>query len=601
MALIPDEILDEIRERIDIVALVEETVRLRKAGTSHKGLCPFHQEKTPSFHVNPVRRSFYCFGCHKHGDAISFVREIKGLTFVEAAHELARRAGVTIPEREASPEERARMGERRTLLDVNGAAASYFREMLVGPRGGPARDYLAGRGIHSEVAEAFQLGYATDEWEGLVQRLQQRRLPVQAASILGLAAQGKRGFYDLFRNRVICPVTQREGEVLGFSGRTLSAEDPRKYYNSPESPLYKKSNLLFGLAQARPTIHKKGRAVIVEGNFDVVALHQAGFTETVAPLGTALTEQQVEILRKLAPQVVLCMDGDKAGRAATLRSIPLLVAAGVDARVVRLPDGEDPDSFVRKQGAQALEALVGAARTAIEHFLEEVWYRTDRSADALAAALREIAPLVLSVNDEVKRQITIDQAALALQVDPRIVRRALADEQKRASAEREKTVDRGGERAPGERSAQISRPVTTSPPPIEELSVLGILADHPDLYPEAEKIGVKSVLTDVRLRDMYSAAQDGRDLLDVTPLELRDLVVRKVLGGEFRDVPNPRKTLQNAVATLIRARLEAEARDLDQRAQEAKRRGDDDLARELVVRRLQTLKEAAKRPEEDSR
>jgi DNA primase len=599
LALIPDDILDEIRERIDIVALVEESVRLKKAGTSHKGLCPFHQEKTPSFHVNPVRRTFYCFGCQKHGDALTFVREMRGLTFVEAAHELARRAGVTIPEREATPEERARMGERRLLLDVNGAAAAYFRDNLLAQHGAPARAYLSGRGIHSEIAEAFQLGYATDDWEGLAQRLQQRKLPVQAASTLGLCAQGRRGYYDLFRNRVVCPVTQREGEVLGFSGRTLSADDPRKYYNSPESPLYRKSHLVFGLAQARPSLHRKGRAIVVEGNFDVVALHQAGFTETVAPLGTALTEHQVEVLRKLAPVVVLCLDGDKAGRAATLRAIPLFVAAGVDTRVVRLPDGEDPDSFVRKQGAPALDALVHGARTAIEHFLDEVWFRTDRSADALAAALREAAPLILSVADSIKQQILVDQVSLALQVDARIVRRALADQQQRALAEGERS-QKDPKRLPDAPPERSGRPAPTSPPPAAELSILALLADHPSLMAEAEKIGVNSVLTDVRLRDMYSAAQQGRDLLEATPLELRDLVVRKVLGGEFRDVPNPQKTLQNAVAELARGRLDAEVREVRQRILDAERRGDESLAHDLV-RKLQALKEAAKRPEEESR
>jgi DNA primase len=600
VALIPDEVLDEIRERIDLVALIEESVRLKKAGTSHKGLCPFHNEKTPSFHVNPVRRSFYCFGCQKHGDAVTFIREIKGLTFVEAAHELARRAGVTIPEREATPEERARMGERRLLLDVNGATAAYFRENLFGPRGAPARDYLSGRGIHSEIAEVFQLGYATDDWEGLAQRLQQRRLPVQAASTLGLCAQGRRGWYDLFRNRVVCPVTQREGEVLGFSGRTLSADDPRKYYNSPESPLYRKSNLVFGLAQARPSLHRKGRAIVVEGNFDVVALHQAGLTETVAPLGTALTEQQVEILRKLAPQVVLCLDGDKAGRAATLRAIPLLVAAGVDTRVVRLPDGEDPDSFVRKQGVAALEALIAGARTSIEHFLDEVWFRTDRSADALAGALRETAPLILSVGDDIKQQILVDKVALALQVDVRIVRRALADGEKQAVAERQTRAQIEPKGLPSEPQAHVAPRPPTSPPKPEELSILAILADHPELYSQADQIGAKEILTDVRLRDMYSAAQQGKDLLDVTPLELRDLVVRKVLGGQFRDVPNPLKTLQNAVATLARGRLDAEVRDVRRRILEAEQRGDETLAHDLV-RKLQTLKEAAQRPEEESR
>ncbi len=429
MTLIPDEVIAEIRDRIDIVAVIGEHVQLRKAGVNHKGLCPFHHEKTPSFHVNPVRRSYTCFGCSRRGDVFSFLKEMQGKTFVEVVHDLAARAGVTVPERQQNPEEMARRSERGRLQDLNAVAATFFRQQLLGADGRGGRTYLASRGIGDVVAESFRLGLAPDAWDGLARHFEAGNHPLPLAVQLGLIAprQKAAGFYDKFRNRLICPVILPAGEVVGFSGRALG-NDPEapKYTNSPESPVYKKSNLLFGIHAARSSWAKKGRAVLVEGNFDVIALHQAGFSETVAPLGTALTGEQVELLRRMAPTVIICLDGDSAGRAAALRAIPLLVHAGVETRVASLPDGQDPDSFVREKGPAVFEELLAHARPAIDHFLDEVWRKTDRSPERLAAALSEGAPLIAGIGDDVRRAIVIDQFALGMGVEPRIVRMAIS-------------------------------------------------------------------------------------------------------------------------------------------------------------------------------
>ena len=590
MTLIPDEVVGEIRDRADVVAIIGEHVQLRKAGANWKGLCPFHQEKSPSFHVNLARHSFYCFGCHKKGDVFSFLMELQGKSFGEVVRELGERTGVPIPERPASPEELARRSERSRLLDVNAVASAHFRAVLAQHDGGWT--YLRSRGIGPEVAEAFQLGFAPDAWDSLIHHLESRHIPLEPAVTVGLVArrQNGNGHYDRFRNRLICPVILPAGEIVGFSGRTLDVNDPEtpKYLNSPESPVYKKSQLLFGLHAARPNFARRGRALVVEGNFDVIALHQAGFVETVAPLGTALTSEQVETLRRLAPTVVLCLDGDKAGRAAALRAIPLLQAAAVTTRVVALPDGEDPDSFVRRHGAPALEERLNAALPAVNYFLDQLWYRTDRSADARAAALREAAPLIAAVGDGIKRDIIIDEFASALGVDARIVRSSVA------------VADRG---LPSVQAPAPQAPIATPPPP-NELKLFGILADHPDLLGDADDLGIRSLLTDNRLRDMYSRRLAGQSFLDAAPPDICDLVAQEVLSGAYARVVNPRGTLLSVLRTLERDKLDQENAQITRAIKDAQRLGDTARVRELFLKQMETRKLAddlSRRPEENPR
>src|SRR5262249_20537435 len=586
MAHIPDEVIAEIRERADIVAVIGEHVKLKKAGASHKGVCPFHHEKTPSFQVNPARKTFYCFGCQKKGDAFRFLMELQGKSFVEVVRELAQRTGVLIPERDPSPAEAARRSERSRLLDLNRSACASYQGILHDARGAAGRAYLAARGIpmDGDVIATFRLGMAPDAWDGLAHHLDTARAASADAVLVGLTAPrtSAHGHYDKFRNRLMCPVILPGGEVAGFSGRTLG-NDPEtpKYVNSPESPVYKKSQLLFGLHAARAAWTRKGRAILVEGNFDVISLHHAGFTETVAPLGTALTAEQVEILRRLAPMVVLCLDGDKAGRAAALRAIPLLAGA-VEARVARLPDGEDPDSFVRKRGAAALDDVLRRAQPAVEYFLDELWYRTDQSADRRAAALTQGAPLIAAIADDVRREFVIDGFAKALAISPQIVRRSL--------------------RAPvAERPPAPPPPRPPQPPPTVELHVIALFAEHPDLWEMADKLGIGCLLTDARLRDMYLGRRLGKSFLDEAPAEISNLVAQKLHAGSFARVESPRRALHDAWRVLQGAKLQTEDERLGRELKDAERRGDAALARELSLKRLQTrnMAEALKRRPED--
>ena len=505
MGLIPDDVIGEIRQRADIVAVIGQHVQLRKAGRNHKGLCPFHGEKTPSFNVNPDKGFFYCFGCQKKGDVFTFVMEYEGKSFTEAAEQLARLAGVTLPEPAAiDPAERRAIAEQRSekaqLFRINQIAAEFFRARLLAPAGAAARAYLAERGVSDEIAARFQLGYAPDEWGALADHLAAEKVPARLAEMVGLIAPRQRasGHYDRFRHRLVCPVIQASGEVVGFSARTLpnavvtapkdgAAEAPAKYINSPESPIYKKSKLLYGVQQARDSIRQKGRIVLVEGNFDVISLHQAGVTETMAPLGTALTEDQVDLMRRLTDKVVLIYDGDKAGRAATLKALRLLLAAGLDVGIVELPLGEDPDSIARKGGK--LAALFERARPAIGYFISHVWGAPGQSAAEYSHAVHEAASVLPAVKDELGRRHIIDQFAAQLGVPFERLRTDL------------RAAYRGQEvAAPAAKPQDPTQPKGL--PPTDEMDLLAYLAEFPELVEVAERLDVLSLLTDSRLRDM---------------------------------------------------------------------------------------------------
>jgi len=584
--MIPEEVIREIRERTDIVAVIGQHVQLRKAGRNHKGLCPFHGEKTPSFNVNPDRGFFYCFGCQKKGDVFTFVMEYEGKSFHEAAEQLAAGCGVTIPRVEEPEAARRARSERAAMLEVNKLAAGFYAELLRRPAGAAGRAYLEGRGIGAEIAEAFQLGYAPAEWRGLADHLRAQRASLDAALGVGLLIPQQRagGAYDRFRDRLMCPVIVPGGEVVGFSGRALAGDgdgDGRsggaKYINSPESAVYKKSKLLFGLHRARDAFRRTGRAVLVEGNFDVISLHQAGFAETVAPLGTALTDEQVDQLRRLTERVVLFYDGDRAGRAATLRALAVLFRADLDVRIARLPAGDDPDSLVRREGTDGLARTLDRARPAFDYFVEEVWAEGTPGTFDQAKLLEEAAQLLATVGDPTRRELMVKrveaQLAARTGVDVATVRRALA------------RPGPGANRQPAPAAAPVPAPRSEGPLPGKEVEIIAILAAHPQLIEAAEEIGVFSLLTDARLRDMYSAALRGEPLVsNVAPL------AERLEQSAYSSVSNPTQTLRDAAADLRRSRTRAEVAALQREAQQAGRRGDTETERQLVSKAMTLLR-----------
>lgn len=376
---IPPEILQQIRDRVDLIDLISTYVSLSKAGQNYKGLCPFHSEKTPSFSVNPVRQMFYCFGCSVGGDAFTFLMKQEGMDFMEALRELSQRTGVALPERRESAAKATSGLSRQRYYDLYQLAASwYHRNLQEAPEGQAARDYLDQRGINRESWSTFQLGYAPDGWNGLSKWLERQCVKPEELIQAGLVVRKEKedgsraSTYDRFRARVMFPITDPRGQVMGFGGRIMQDGATPKYLNSPETDLFFKGRSLYGMDKARQGAISGGRFYLVEGYFDVIALHQNGIANAVAPLGTALTSDHVQILRRLAPAVMLVFDGDTAGISAALRTLDLFMNSGVDVRVLLLPSGEDPDSFIRKNGVPAFRELEGKAATLLDFAIMSV-------------------------------------------------------------------------------------------------------------------------------------------------------------------------------------------------------------------------------------
>ncbi len=361
----PPEFLDEIRARVPLAGIVGRRVKLTKRGREHSGLCPFHSEKTPSFTVSEEKGFYHCFGCGAHGDAIGFVMRMEGLSFPEAVERLAGEAGLQVPR--ASPEERAAERRRADLYDVVEAASVWFEERLAAPEGAQARAYLNGRGLRAETVAAFRLGFAPDKRGVLRAALNARGLndvQLAEAGLIKLGDDPNDTPRDYFFNRIVFPIADRRGRVIAFGGRALG-ESRAKYLNSPETPLFHKGRILYNLARARQAAHDTGELIVCEGYMDVIALGQAGFPAAVAPLGTAVTEEQIAELWRLADEPVLCLDGDQAGRRAGFRAAERalgLLRPGRSLRFATLPAGEDPDSLIQGQGPAALRAVLSGAR-----------------------------------------------------------------------------------------------------------------------------------------------------------------------------------------------------------------------------------------------
>ena len=599
--MIPDDVITQIRDAADIVKVIGEHVQLRKAGRNWKGLCPFHGEKTPSFNVAADKGFFHCFGCQKHGDVFTFLMELEGKSFVEAAEQLANRFGITVPRIEESPELRRARGERVAMLDINKVATAFFREVLADKRGEAGRAYLGKRGVTTETADKFQLGYAPAEWSLLADHLKAKHVDMELAVRLGLIAHRPRsgGYYDRNRDRLVCPVIVPGGEIVGFSSRLVGvppkAEDgsePPKYINSPESPVYKKSKLLFGLAQAREAMQTQKRAVLVEGNFDVITLHQAGFCEVVAPLGTALTIEQVTVLKRLTERVVLLYDGDRAGYKATMHALQMCVEADVEVAVARRPgnaksggagmlaDGVDPDSLVASGGVEVLRETIDRASGGIEFFAFEVWSKARGNSDARARALEDAARLVVKVASPIKRDLIVATLATAMDVDAGVVRNAIARAAGQApSHPRAMHPSAPANQPPGESPAP---PRPTAAPIVEEVEVITLLADHPSLIATAEADKAFWLLTDERLRAMYSAARAGQTFHELAPVHLPTSTAEHVLSGKYAEAKDPRAALIAMTGNLEVRKTQVGRNQLEKTLADAKHKGNREHARLLA-------------------
>lgn len=404
-------LLQEIKEKNDIVSVISEYVTLKRTGRSLIGLCPFHSEKTPSFNVIQAKQFYYCFGCSAGGDVFSFIMKLEGLDFLAAARLLADRAGIVWPE--AAGESSADHGKQTELYKINQLATAFFAQCLLRTESGkPALDYLKNRGLVKETCLKFNLGFAPDAWHSLTDVLRKKGASLELSESLGLVSFGEKGYYDRFRNRIIFPITDPKGNVIGFGGRVFhssggsgrSAEQP-KYLNSPETPIFHKGNFLYGLSLAKEAIRRNQQAIITEGYLDVIQAHQGGFDNAVASLGTALTKEQAKLIKRYAMEVILAYDADAAGQHATIRGMEILQEAGLKVKVLSLSPGDDPDSFIKSKGAlefkKQLEASLSLTDFKIGLAIKDYNINTpDGKIQAVQSALPEIAELESNIARE---------------------------------------------------------------------------------------------------------------------------------------------------------------------------------------------------------
>ena len=351
--IIPENKIEEVRSAVNIVDVISEFVQLRKRGKNYVGLCPFHQEKTPSFTVSSDKQIFNCFGCHKGGNVFKFLMDLQNISFVEAVQDIAKRAGITLEFQESMPSEE--QSEQEILYDINTMAARFFsNNLLQSLQGEIARSYFSDRNIKIQTQRIFGLGYSIPDWESFLKYAKENKIDLEKAQYLGLIEKNDRGgYYDKFRGRVIFPIFSPNGRVIAFGGRIMEkAENAAKYLNSPESIIYSKRRSLYGLYHSKDEIRRLDKAILVEGYMDLISLFQNGVKNVVASSGTALTEEQVKMLSRYTKNVVVFYDADPAGVKASLRSIELLVRQDFDVKIAELPKGEDPDSFINKYGRE---------------------------------------------------------------------------------------------------------------------------------------------------------------------------------------------------------------------------------------------------------
>lgn len=562
---VSDKKIREIAERLSILDVISPVVLLQKSGKSYKGLCPFHPDKNPSLVVNPDRNTFYCFGCGVGGDIYSFFMRFHRLTFPQALDELARRAGLPLDRTEGGQlSESDRM--QQAGLAVNALASRFFQETLAKSREAePARQYLRQRGIDPSIVSLYALGYAPNRWNGLAEYLQKKGASLELARQLGLLASKKSagGFYDRFRNRLMFPITDAEGRVVAFGARSLADESP-KYLNSPDSFLYRKGSFLYGLSEARPSIREHDVAILVEGYFDLLTMHQHGFPHAVAVLGTSLTEAQISSLRHITRNFVLVFDGDPAGKRASFRNLGDFLQKGIAARAVYLPEGEDPDSYLRAQGRAAFLALLERARPLMDLFLEERLrgLRGDTTVENKLKLLREILPLFRRISDPLERSLRIQQLAERAGIPEPFLREEMSKPKE----------ERVGQPPPSSQEG-LDGAADWCP---EERLICKVLAQFPDLAPRFLESGSLEKVRSPSARELILACAESAGLGDPAAgmgrlREQEDLarfVARVSCLGEFTET-EAEVALADAVRRLQKRDLIERLSELNRRIREA--------------------------------
>lgn len=566
---------DQVRDQADIVRIISDYVTLRKRGTNYLALCPFHREKTPSFAVHPAKQIFKCFGCGIGGDVFKFVMEMEGCSWPEAVKTVAEKSGIPVP-RDAfasTPEVEAQARWRERLFQIYRLASEFFHACLASDRGLAARQYLADRGIRPDLVRRLHLGYAPASWDALTAHLLGRHIRRDEIERSGLVVlrEDASGYYDRFRHRLMFPIFDSQGRIVAFGGRALGDEQP-KYLNSPDTAIYSKGRQLYGLYQARDGIRRQGFAILVEGYFDYVLPFQEGVENVVASLGTALTDDQVRLLGRYTRRVVINYDADPAGRAAMQRNIERLLAGGLDVAVLVLPEGEDPDSFVRRHGVDAYVRLAHSARGYLDFLLDQALAGKDvASPAARTKALREILPTLTHIPDKVERAASLDHLAERLHLDGRVVR----EEFRRQSS--------GDSRSP-EGGSEATLTPAAGDMTAAERRLLEILLNCPELCPtvlaEMEPGDQEGLLTATIFDELRRAGDapmtylEWRDRLGENEF-LLDVVERALLSDPSVPSESLLDEARACVRALRRRHLQRQLDSLQWEIERAKQQGDD--------------------------
>jgi DNA primase len=576
-----EDVLEQVRGANPIYDVVSDYVSLKKSGRNYLGLCPFHGEKTPSFTVNQDRQIFHCFGCGEGGNVIGSIMKREGLSFPEAVRFLAARRGIALPERPTGrPEDK---GLKERLLQATAAAGDIFTANLRGPAGRQALAYLDRRGITAATREGFGIGWAAPGRDALYRELTAKGFTQQELLQAGLAAQREAGgVIDRFRGRVVFPIHDVAGRLVAFGGRLLADGEP-KYLNSPETPLYHKSNVLYGLSRAKDAIRREGFGVIVEGYFDLVTAVQAGIANVVATSGTALTDGHAELMRRFAERWVVVFDGDAAGIRAAKRSLEVFVAYGLFARGVLLPDGADPDSFIRARGVEPFRELVDKAEDLMGFFLRRTVqeHRLD-TIEGKVAAVRETVPLLAKVRDRVAQADYLARAAQRLGVKEEVL-----------WSEVRGSAGRGGAAAVVAAAARPPQPGRGERPRAEEVELVKALLAHPSL---AAEFRGSIALEELESEDCRAVAGTAFALIDrggadglAGRLEFEDERLKRLVTAWAAD-PGPlaeeceaRRTAVDCLARIRRRRLERESRLVQEKIRCAEADGEHETVKKLLA------------------
>ena len=587
-----DEIKNRVREAADIVQVIGECVELKKAGVRFTGLCPFHAEKTPSFSVNPQGRFFHCFGCGESGDVFSFMMKYHHLTFPDALKDLANRYHIDLPERKLSDADRARMRKREQLYQVNREAANIFHTFLnESGQAAAARKYLRDRDVPQEIVDKYRLGYTPAPeiagWKFITSRLQAKKISVVAVEQAGLAVKKESGgYYDRFRDRVLFPIYDLSGREVAFGGRILGEGKP-KYMNSPESMIFDKSRLLFGLYPHREAIRKSRTAIVVEGNFDLLLLAVHGIDNVVAPLGTALTRSHIKSLRGYCDEVVLLFDGDSAGLKAARRSIPFFLAEQVEGKVALLPEGHDPDSLVREKGAEGILQLVETAQPLAEFVFSELVQEYGLTLSGKNRIMQELSELTREASDPTQRELMVVHFSEKLGVSPARFKTGVPQ------------INRPEPWQQGEPMSSFSRL------PRKQRQLADFLILYPEFLEELQQGGLEDVVSEPAVSEIISCLQqltkDGlfmpEQLLSMLSGKMErqyiaDLLMRGPIEGSEHELKG-RELCDELLAWLKTVQRRQDGADLQEQISEAQQAGDTELLLELLRKKQEVIKKNA--------